>query len=484
VTEEQNELYEIPKSWSWSKLQVISDMITDGSHAPPPKQELGIPMLSAQNIFNDKILFSDVRYISQSAFHKEYQRVPVKQNDVLLTIVGTIGRSAVVKPNTPMFTLQRSVALIKTKINPNYLSFFFQSPVLVSYIKKKARGTAQKGIYLNQLKEIPVAVAPFNEQGRIVGKVEALFSFLDAGTQSLRKVQAQLKRYRQAILKYAFEGKLTEEWRKTSKNLVAPVQTKSGDTNASYNEDQTLPKLPEDWRWVSFCDIVGSYQNGLSKRRSAEGEAVRVLRLADIENGKIVSRTPREIKLTICEMRKFSLSQNDLLCIRVNGSKNNTGRLIVFSEKDRWAFCDHLIRMRLINRVHSQYVKNYFDTQFARKLVESRIISSAGQNTISQTSLDKIPLPLAPIEEQIVATDKIEYYFSIIEYNEKVAKNAISQAERLRQSILKRAFAGELVNQDSNDEPVEKLLERVRAERINNRQPKRNSQLELSTYVK
>jgi type I restriction enzyme S subunit len=204
-------LPELPENWAWAKLDDITDKIVDGSHNPPPKQDSGIPMLSARNIVDNRIIFSDYRYISLEDFEREKTRVNIKANDVLLTIVGTIGRSAVVAENTPMFAIQRSIAVIRTYVRPKYLSWIIQSPFYSSYFLKRARGTAQKGIYLNQLKEIPIAIPSLLEQDNIVEKIDLYFSIADKIVESTERASAQASRLRQSILKLAFEGKLVPQ---------------------------------------------------------------------------------------------------------------------------------------------------------------------------------------------------------------------------------------------------------------------------------
>jgi type I restriction enzyme S subunit len=105
-----------------------------------------------------------------------------------------------------------------------YFYYYFQH-IRQKIINENRQGVTQVNLNTGIVREIAVPLAPLSEQRRIVGKVEELFSFLDAGTESLRKVQAKLKRYRQAVLKYAFEGKLTEEWRRTSTNQIEPAQS-------------------------------------------------------------------------------------------------------------------------------------------------------------------------------------------------------------------------------------------------------------------
>ena len=156
----------------------------------------------------------------------------MEENDVLLTIVGTIGRTAVVSKGLPKFSLQRSVALIKpVLVNSKFISFAFRNPSFQKLLIQRAKGTAQKGVYLKTLQSLKITIPPLKEQERIVEKIEELFSDTDEGVESLRTAQKQLKVYRQAVLKWAFEGKLTEAWRtqhqstlKTGEALLAQIK--------------------------------------------------------------------------------------------------------------------------------------------------------------------------------------------------------------------------------------------------------------------
>ncbi len=171
-------------------------------------------MLSARNINDFRVLFDDYRLISDSAFEQENARTKVAPGDVLLTIVGTIGRTAVVTENNPPFALQRSVAVLRPcGISARYLAYALNSPEQQQWLINNAKGTAQKGIYLKTLGAAQIPFAPAAEQTRIVAKLEELLSDLDAGVVELKAAQKKLAQYRQSLLKAAVEGALTAEWR-------------------------------------------------------------------------------------------------------------------------------------------------------------------------------------------------------------------------------------------------------------------------------
>ncbi|XES77669.1 MAG: restriction endonuclease subunit S [Candidatus Bathyarchaeia archaeon] len=399
----------------------------------------GVPLLAVKDILeNGSINFDVTNHLSDFRY-EESPEIQLRNQDVLVTKDGTIGKIGFVENLPTKVTVNSSILVVRSckAILPKYLFYYFRGPKFQELVRQKTAGTAVPHLFQHDIKKFEIHIPPFNEQLRIVGKVEELFSFLDAGVASLREVQKQLKRYRQAVLKQAFQ---------VEGNHIVP-----------------------------FSNVVESYQNGLSKRRSDEGKPINVLRLADIENGVITAKAPRTIKLTNDEEQKYSLSKNDLLCIRVNGSKSNTGQLVVFIQKEPWAFCDHLIRIRLQKGIESQYVKHYFDSQIARKHIESSIISSAGQNTISQGSLSKIPFPLLDSVKQKAIIDYIQTGFSIIEYNEQILEQSLRQSFSLRQSILNRAFSGKLVPQNHADETAEKLVERIKTERLSNRSKNQSS---------
>lgn len=173
--------FDLPKGWEWVRLGFLSKKLTDGSHNPPKDAGKGFPMLSSQNVVDGFIDYQNPsRYISPEEFDKEDARTQIKSGDVLLTIVASLGRSAVVGLNPPKFTLQRSVAVIDTSLNSHYLSKLLISPVCKDYFDKHAKGTAQKGIYLGKLSLMELPVPPLAEQTRIVAKVDELMALCDA----------------------------------------------------------------------------------------------------------------------------------------------------------------------------------------------------------------------------------------------------------------------------------------------------------------
>jgi type I restriction enzyme M protein len=164
------------------KLNEITIKITDGSHNIPKEVGQGKMMLSSKNVKDGKISFEDVRYISDEDFERENKRTDVNVGDVLMTIVGTIGRTVVVNQSHPKFTLQRSVSVIKPKldiVNSVFLASMLNSEPVKKHLLENATGVAQKGLYLNQVKEIEIPLPPLEIQEQIVKEIEGYQKIID-----------------------------------------------------------------------------------------------------------------------------------------------------------------------------------------------------------------------------------------------------------------------------------------------------------------
>lgn len=188
----------INPEWKIVTLKEITDRITDGSHNPPKASNDGDakPMLSSKNITNGQISFTDARMLSVEDFIKEDKRTYVAPGDVLLTIVGALGRTAVVPHGTERFTLQRSVAVLKPEKNvilSAFLKAMLDTESTQKYITNNAQGVAQKGIYLKQVGEIKIPLPPNEVQQEIVTELEAEQKLIYANKKLIEIYQKKIK---------------------------------------------------------------------------------------------------------------------------------------------------------------------------------------------------------------------------------------------------------------------------------------------------
>ncbi|VVB79052.1 N-6 DNA Methylase [uncultured archaeon] len=197
VVENYKPSFKIDPSWEMVELGEVCEKVTDGSHNPPEGISTGKNlMLSSRNIINNTILFDEVRRLKEEDFNSENKRTDIHPGDVLLTIVGTIGRSAVVLPNMPKFTLQRSVAVLKPKkqiINSYFLNVLLQSDIIQSCLESSSSGVAQKGVYLGQLSIIKIPLPPIEVQKQIVERLEEEQKLIDSNKKLIEIFKNKIK---------------------------------------------------------------------------------------------------------------------------------------------------------------------------------------------------------------------------------------------------------------------------------------------------
>ena len=172
----------LPDKWAITTLSLICSKIIDGNHNPPKglEKKSNYLMLSSQNIGSTGLINMDkVRYLNENQFIIENKRTNLQYNDILFTSVGTIGRSFVYKELSLNLCFQRSVSVIRTFIHPEYLKYFLDAPKTQYFFINEAAGTAQKGFYLNQLSSLIVLVPPYDQQVKIVEKINCLYTEID-----------------------------------------------------------------------------------------------------------------------------------------------------------------------------------------------------------------------------------------------------------------------------------------------------------------
>lgn len=392
----------------------------------------------------------------------------------------------------PFFNLQG--------LESRYLCYFLSQHRLRDFLASNVSGV---GGSLMRIKpttfaNYPFPIAPLSEQHRIVAKIEELFTKLAAGKEELLQAKTRLKRYRQSVLKAAMEGELTEDWRKKHGDEIEPASIllerilkerrerweseqleqmmakgktpKDDKWKNKYKEPpgpdtSKLSELPKGWVWVTIEQLSYKVQYGSSSKCTANENGIPVFRMGNILDGKLIDNDLKYLPQDHNEFPNLLLETGDILFNRTN-SAELVGKTAVYKGlPNPCSFASYLIRMKVTSGIIPDLISYYINSAYGRKWIASVVSQQVGQANVNGTKLQALAVPFPPYLEQEQIISEVEQHLSISDKVEAVVDAELKRSNALRQSILKQAFSGKLVPQDSNDEPAEELLARIKKEK-------------------
>ncbi|EGQ7662036.1 hypothetical protein BBM16_13605 [Vibrio parahaemolyticus] len=341
---------------------------------------------------------------------------------------------------------QRTYVLHQISILPKFVYYY----LLKSWKKAnedKQFGSATNYIKMGNFKDYAVPLPSLPEQKVITEKLDTLLAQVETTKARLESTLETLKQFRQSVLAAAVSGKLTEDWRGSK----------------TFASIKTIGSISKDIRY------------GTSKKCSTDIGKIPVLRIPNIGDGKVSLEDLKYADFEEKELLKLSLQSGDLLLIRSNGSVELVGKNAVISDKEKHClFAGYLIRVRLDLRVvDSHYVSLCLRSPQLRQRIELNARSTSGVNNINSKELAALEIPLPPLEEQKEIVRRVESLFDSADATEQQVNQALERVNNLTQSILAKAFRGELTEQWRKDNPelisgdnsAEALLKKIKAER-------------------
>ncbi|CAJ36607.1 restriction endonuclease subunit S [Methanocella arvoryzae] len=458
---------ELPTGWCSTDL---GDIISPSKEKIEPVKTESIPYIGLEHIEKDtgKLLsFGNSTEVTstKTVFHKGdllYGKLRPYLNKVCVTEIDGICSTDILVFNEQRF------------LSNKLLKYRMLCPDFVRYANQNATGVNHPRVDFKKIASFEIALPPLAEQHRIVAKIEELFTQLDAGVEALKKAKEQIKQYRQAVLESAFNGKLTEKWRLSSKEYIAPIsefisnvqKTRSTDGKTVCDQLESTLEMPNGWLGVLLYQIadIGTGATPLRSNKNYYENGTIPWITSSAVNSQYITKADEFItELAIKETNAKIFPKNSLI-IALYGEGKTRGKvselLIEAATNQACAaiiFNDQTVVLKPFIKLYFQ--KNYEDL---RKLASGGVQPNLNLGIIKSTLI-----PLPPLAEQEIIVGEIEKKFPIMEDIEKTIDQSLSYSETLRQSILSQAFSGKLVPQNPNDEPAEKLLERIRAERLN-----------------
>jgi type I restriction enzyme S subunit len=347
----------------------------------------------------------------------------------------------------------------KEGIDPHYICYYISR---LDYRKEAASkmtgAVGQKRVPTDFIKSSTIPLAPLDQQKLIVAEIEKQFSRLDEAVTALKRIQANLKRYKASVLKAAFEGKLTEEWRKEHpdvepasellKRILAERKKKweAEHPGKKYKEPASpdtsnLPELPKGWVWVTVeqvCSKIVDCPHSTPKFKTTGNPCIDT---TNIKPGQVVIDAMRYVDNETFTLRNRRLipQKGDVVFAR----EGTVGTAVSLPESIKPCLGQRVMMMRPCKGLSSRYLQWALNSEVIRQQYLSKILGTTAPH-VNVGDVVQLSMPLPLIEEQEAIVNEIDRCFSLTEGMEVATETNIKRADHLRQSILKKAFSGRL----------------------------------------
>lgn len=464
------------KDWTEARLEDLLDYIQPSNYIVDSTQysdKYKIPVLTAGKSFilgytnEENNIFSDIPVIIFDDFTTATKFVNFRFKV----------KSSAMKILTPTSDL----------VNLKYVFYYMQTI--------KYNVDTHKRYWISIFSKLAIKMAPVPEQRAIVNKIEKLFSELDNGINNLKKAKEKLEIYRQAVLKKAFEGELTKEWREENQYkmdvfladlkrekaeaIKAKLIAKS-DYFPEFKNDELTYKTPINWINLPWKTITSN--NKYAMKRGPFGSSLKKEYFVEkgivvYEQGHAINDDPYRHRYYITEekfeeLKAFAVKGGDMI---ISCSGVTLGRICLLpDEADIGVINQALLKIDLDENIMlKKFFVLLFRSETFQQLIFEKSLGTAMPNMVGMTELKEIPIPIPSIQEQLQIISEIENRLSICDNILTNIGEALEKAEALRKSILKKAFEGKLLGKEELElcqrepdwEPVEKLLERIKKEK-------------------
>lgn len=420
----------------------------------------------------------------------------LKEGDILVArMPHPLGRATIFPlKGDERFVTVVDVAIIRFE-NSDIISKFFlyniNSPNSRQKIQELQSGTTRKRISRKNLAKISFPLAPLPEQRAIVNKIEDLFSKIDNGITNLNIAKEKLEIYRQAVLKKAFEGDLTKDWRekkqykmddflsnlkKEKENAIKSKLISKSNYFPEFKEEELTYKTPSNWITLPWKTITKN--NKYAMKRGPFGSALKKEYFVDngivvYEQGHAINNDPYRHRYFITqekfeELKAFEVKGGDMI---ISCSGVTLGRICLLPEDaDLGVINQALLKIDLDENIMlKKFFILLFRSETFQRLIFTKSLGTAMPNMVGMTELKEIPIPIPSLQEQQQIIKEIETRLSVCDNILSYIDEGLKKAEALRQSILKKAFEGRLLSEDElrdcrkepNWEPADRILDRI-----------------------
>lgn len=468
-----DEPYKLPDNWCWVKLDSMVDILNGYAFKSALYTDIGIRIIRITNVQEGFIEDEKPVYYPYKA-ESEISQYMLRNNDLLMSLTGNVGRVALMKDEFLPSALNQRVACLRTKLSTvdiKYLFYFFLQKSFIDDCTKSSKGSAQLNMSTEWLKRYAIPLPPLFEQHRIVQRIESLFEKLDEAKEKAQEVMDGFETRKAAILHKAFSGELTAKWREENiakeNDIINQIKNLSLEWT---NKDQKL-LLAEQKKAIKFtmsykhqwikCTIgaVAQVNNGSTPSR----------KIPDYWNGTIPWVSSGEVKNNIIYSTEESISQNgfenasvkllpvDTVLIAMIGEGKTRGQSAILKIP---ATINQNIAAIIIDHglIKSKYLWYWLQMNYSKNREKG---SGSGPQALNCQKVRELDFVFPDINEQIEIVRILDILISKEIQVKEIAENVIDQIDTMKKAILARAFRGELGTNDPSEENAVELLKNI-----------------------
>ena len=408
----ENVPFEVPESWAWTTIEEICSKIGSGSTPRGSNYSAtGIPFFRSQNVYNDRLVYDDIKYISEEV-HQKMKGTEVLANDLLLNITGgSLGRCAVVPADFNRGNVSQHVCIMRpVLVEPKY----FHALVLSSCFAKsmKITGSGREGLPKYNLEQMGFPLPPLTEQQRIVAAIEHWFALIDQIEQGKADLQIIIKQTKSKILDLAIHGKLVSQ-DPNDEPAIELLKRINPDFTPCDNGHRR--KLPQGWYSVTVNDVCSIIGGVSYNKADIQDTGIRVLRGGNIQNGKVIACIDDVFIPLSYQNNDNQVQHGDIIVVASTGSQTLIGKT-GFADRDipKTQIGAFLRIVRPKQKALSSYIRLIFQTNAYKDYIRD-VAKGSNINNVKNAHLLNYQICLPPLEEQQRIVQKIEELFSVLD---------------------------------------------------------------------
>ncbi|WP_233277724.1 restriction endonuclease subunit S [Paenibacillus durus] len=443
---EEQQPYELPQNWVWVKLENVHDIITGSTPSKKVPQYYGgsFPIIKPGDLDQGDSVILASEYLSEEG--KAKSRI-IPKNSTLVCCIGSIGKAGFTLVDCTTNQQINSLVGIKNTVVPKYTYYFSLSESFRQALISRSSSTTISIINKFKMGQIPFPLPAYSEQRKISDKIDSLFTKIDEAKRLIDEAKESFELRRAAILDKAFRGELTNGWRDTNINIESPQM---------YNEESRIvsSSIPSTWSRCRLEDVILSFKYGTSEKSDYNYSGKPVLRIPNIGDSSLLLD---DLKFLPDNSESNVVADGDILIIRSNGSRDLVGKCALVTKKEEnFAFASYLIRLRPSERIIPEFLLWLLRSEGIKSQFFSYAKSSTGINNINIKELSNTIIPVPPKEEQQRLLNVINELLNNEDHIIKIINS--KNLSDLKESILQKAFRGELGTNNATEESAIELL--------------------------